>query len=274
MVSSSTFLPCVAKSSKGVVDPAPACARALDQVVAALRAEGHEVVDVYPPSPYEALVIASQLLCADGCKTFRSFFHSGEWNDPGAAQLSFYMNIPRPIKYLHYLWVKYVRRDAIWAGLLRYWYPKSAFEQWKWVAKREAYKAQWHDWWQNEAQIDFMLTPPNATPAVPHDGMKDAVSSCGYTFLFNLLDYTCGILPVTHVDQTLDRLPATFRFEDLNGVAKGAYRYYNATDMHGLPVAVQVVGQRLQEEKVLAIMTRIEEALDKHGGKYELMAIE
>jgi len=50
--------------------------------------------------------------------------------------------------------------------------------------------------------------------------------------------------------------------------------HYNATDMHGLPVAVQVVGQRLQEEKVLTIMTRIEEALDKHGGKYELMAIE
>jgi len=50
--------------------------------------------------------------------------------------------------------------------------------------------------------------------------------------------------------------------------------HYNATDMHGLPVAVQVVGQRLQEEKVLTIMTRIEEALNKHGGKYELMAIE
>ena len=36
-------------------------------------------------------------------------------------------------------------------------------------------------------QIDFLLTPPNATPAVQHDGMKDAVSSCGYTFLFNLV---------------------------------------------------------------------------------------
>ena len=172
---------------KGVIDPSPACARALDQVASALRAEGHEVVDVYPPSPYEALVIASQLLCSDGGKTFRSFFQSGEWNDLGAAQLSFYMSIPRPIKYLYYLWVKYVRRDPIWAGLLRYWHPKSAFDQWKWAAKKEAYKARWHDWWQKEAQIDFMLTPPNATPAVPHDGMKDAVSSCGYTFLFNLV---------------------------------------------------------------------------------------
>ena len=44
--------------------------------------------------------------------------------------------------------------------------------------------------------------------------------------------------------------------------------------MHGLPVAVQVVGQRLQEEKVLAFMTRIEDALDKHGGRYALMEID
>ena len=88
------------------------------------------------------------------------------------------------------------------------------------------------------------------------------------------LDYTCGIIPVTHVDKALDQLPLIFRFRDLNGVAQGAYKHYNAEDMHGLPVAVQVVGQRLQEEKVLAIMTRIEEALDKHGGRYKLLAIE
>ena len=81
-------------------------------------------------------------------------------------------------------------------------------------------------------------------------------------------------MPVTHVDKSLDQLPSTFRFSDLNGVAKGAYKYYNADDMHGLPVAVQVVGQRLEEEKVLTIMTRIEEALDKHGGRYDIMAIE
>lgn len=44
--------------------------------------------------------------------------------------------------------------------------------------------------------------------------------------------------------------------------------------MHGLPVAVQVVGQRLQEEKVLAVMERVEAALEAHGGKYQLMEIQ
>jgi Asp-tRNA(Asn)/Glu-tRNA(Gln) amidotransferase A subunit family amidase len=61
---------------------------------------------------------------------------------------------------------------------------------------------------------------------------------------------------------------------NLNRVAQGAYQHYDADKMHGLPVAVQVVGQRLQEEKVLAIMEMIEEALEQTGGKYDLMEIE
>ncbi|KUJ24111.1 amidase signature enzyme [Mollisia scopiformis] len=256
----------------GVVDPSPACARAVDEVVTALKKEGHEVVDVEPPSPYEALYIASQLLNADGCKTFKSFFRAGEWEDPGAKQMSWLMSLPSPIKYVYYLWVKYIRRDEVWAGLIKDWKPKSAYEQWKFVTKREAYKAKFHDWWEQEAKIDIMITPPNATPAVPHDGMKDAVSSCGYTFLFNLLDYTCGIMPITHVDKTLDQLPSEFDFKKLNGVAQGAYKLYDAIAMHGLPVAVQVVGQRLEEEKILAVMQRIEDALG--DDKYQLMEID
>jgi Asp-tRNA(Asn)/Glu-tRNA(Gln) amidotransferase A subunit family amidase len=174
----------------GVVDPSPACARAVEEVVQVLKKEGHEVVDVEPPSPYEALYIASQLLNADGCKTFKSFFRTGEWEDAGAKQMSWLMALPAPFKWLYYAWVKYARRDEVWAGLVKDWKEKSAYEQWKFVTKREAYKAKFHDWWEQEAKIDFIITPPNATPAVPHEGMKDAVSSCGYTFLFNLVSQT------------------------------------------------------------------------------------
>lgn len=60
----------------------------------------------------------------------------------------------------------------------------------------------------------------------------------------------------------------------MNGVAKGAYKHYDAERMHGLPVTVQVVGQRLQEEKVLACMQRVEDALERHnGGKYQLLEV-
>jgi len=88
------------------------------------------------------------------------------------------------------------------------------------------------------------------------------------------LDYSAGIIPVTHVDPTKDALPSTFNAKKLNGVAQGAYKHYDADKMAGLPVAVQVVGRRLEEEKVLAIMERVEDALDKHGGRYDLLEVE
>ncbi|KFA79080.1 hypothetical protein S40288_07026 [Stachybotrys chartarum IBT 40288] len=255
----------------GVVDPSPACRRALELAETALRNAGHEIVEISPPSPFEGLHLASLLLNSDGLDTVRSFFRWGEWNDLGVAQLRSYMTLPKPIKYMYYLWVKYVRRDPIWATLVRDFHPKTAYESWKLVAAREDYKRRWFDWW-NETDVDFLLTPPNATPAVPHGGMHDAVSSCGYTFLFNLLDYTAGVLPVTHVDRAKDQLPPSFSLRKLNGVAQGAYKLYDADAMHGLPVGIQVVGRRLQEEKVLAIMKRVEDALG--DDKFKLLEID
>ncbi len=170
----------------GVVDPSPACTRALEMAEAALRKEGHEIVEVTPPDMYHALCLASLLLNADGTQMFSSFMRHGEWNDPGAKRMAFLANLPSPLRYLYYLWVKYIRRDDIWAGLVRNWRTQSAFENWKLVAQREAYRTKWFNWW-NAEKLDVLLAPPNATPAVPHDGMYDAVSSCGYTFLFNLV---------------------------------------------------------------------------------------
>lgn len=87
------------------------------------------------------------------------------------------------------------------------------------------------------------------------------------------LDYTCGVIPVSHVDKTMDQLPKSFHLRTLNGISRGAYSHYDAEKMHGLPVAIQVVGQRLQEEKVLAVMERVEVALSEIGGKYTLLEI-
>ena len=170
----------------GVIDPSPACRRALEMTEAALRKAGHQIVEMNPPEPYEALSLASKLLCADGVDIACGFLRSGEWNDRGVAQMRFYAKLPRPVKYLYYLWVRYVRRDPAWAGLLRDWHRKNTTEYWGLIARREAYKKLWWEYWEDN-NLDFVLAPPNATPAVPHKGMHDAVSSCGYTFMFNLV---------------------------------------------------------------------------------------
>jgi len=260
-----------------VVDPAPACSRALDMAATALKDAGHEVFDVHPPNPYDAMVIGANLLNADGTVTFRSFFRTGETDDVGAREFGRYMRMPRFIKWFYWAWYKYVVRDDIWAGLLAHWHGKSAAENWQWVSKRELYRVKWHEWWNSFGDkgdgLDFILTPPNSTPAVPHGGMKSAAAACGYTFLFNLLDYTCGIVPVTHVDPVHDMLPPAVKVSKMNAVARGAYKHYDAIKMAGLPVAVQLVGRRLEEEKVLACMQRLEDALEARGEKYELLKV-
>ncbi|RVD86816.1 uncharacterized protein DFL_005073 [Arthrobotrys flagrans] len=262
----------------GVVTPAPACARALDSVVDVLRESGEEVVELDPkdvPSPYEGLKLASILLNNDGGKTYESFFTSYfEYNDAGVANMSTWFKMPWLFKKFYVWWVRYIQGDELWAGLVdTHWREQTTVEQWKLVSHREDYRYRWHKM-LNDLGIDVLLTVPNATPAVPEDGMATAVSSCGYTFLFNLLDYSAGVLPVTKVDAAKDALPATFNIKKLNKIARGAYVHYDAEKMAGLPVGVQIVGKRLDEEKVLGVMERVEALLEKKGEKYELLEVD
>lgn len=67
-------------------------------------------------------------------------------------------------------------------------------------------------------------------------------------------------------------MPRDFSIRKLNGIAQGAYKHYDATAMHGLPVGVQVIGRRLEEEKVLTLMKRVEDALG--DDKFKLLELD
>lgn len=168
--------------------PSPACARALETVVAALRSQGDELVELANfPSPYTALRIASHLLNSDGGLTYTSHFSSlFESNDPGVFQISLYFSLPRWLKWIYCGWVRYIRRDLKWAGLLEGWSGKSAYEQWKLVVAREMHKAEWFEYLKRE-HIDLVLCVPNAVPACKAGGMKGGFAACGYTFMWNLV---------------------------------------------------------------------------------------
>ncbi|KAF8799550.1 amidase signature enzyme [Phlegmacium glaucopus] len=101
-----------------------------------------------------------------------------------------------------------------------------------------------------------LIQPPNIW-----EGLK-----IGYQLLFyDGARLHAGVLPVTFVDKTVDDLPQGFIhsqvYKSYNAVAKTAYSVYNVEKMHGLPLGVQVVGRRLEEEKVLEGIQVIETAL-------------
>jgi hypothetical protein len=91
---------------------------------------------------------------------------------------------------------------------------------------------------------------------------------------YNVVDHPAGVLPVTRVDAARDALPV--RTPDAPAWPVGARggsalvgrecaRVYDAVRMAGVPVGVQVVGRKWEDEKVLAMLALVDEALGPRG---------
>jgi Asp-tRNA(Asn)/Glu-tRNA(Gln) amidotransferase A subunit family amidase len=255
----------------GIVPPTPAVQRALDTTISALRSRGDDVVELTStPSCYTALRLASRLLNSDAGETYTSHFLSFfESNDAGVAILSRIFSLPRFVKRIYAFFLR-MRGDPITAGLIDDLRSRSVPDQWKLVAEREATRAEWFAYLKAQ-EVDFVLTPAHPLPGLPEGGGRDTIGACGYTFLWNLLDYAAGVVPVGKVDARVD---AAGEMRLGSKVAKKAWRLYDAGRMEGLPIAVQIVGGRLEEEKVLMGMERVVDALRDAGVVYGEVEVE
>jgi hypothetical protein len=92
------------------------------------------------------------------------------------------------------------------------------------------------------------------------------------TILYNVVDSPVGTIPVTRVDPDTDQVTPGFK-PGLAGRSKlfeermymGKTPVYDPKAMQGLPVGVQVVGKKWEDEKVLAMMHVVDEALGPRG---------
>ncbi|KAJ7466725.1 amidase signature domain-containing protein [Mycena galericulata] len=251
----------------GICEPTPACRRSLSLVVNALKSQGHEVVEFTPPPIPDLLTTGYELVFSDGGAQMRDGGLPGDTLNPPLRGTIALLALPRLAKRL-LAWLSRTA-DPFYAHLLEVMYPKTILEERALVARRDEFRSEWHERWTEE-NLDFVLTVPHPLPALENGtGERASLMSAGYTFLFNMLDYTAGVLPVTFVDKALDALPAGFtdsaKFKRMNAIAKGAYSVYDADKMHGLPLGVQIAGRRMEEEKVLEGMKVIEGALREAG---------
>ncbi|KAF9024945.1 amidase signature enzyme [Hymenopellis radicata] len=248
------------------IPPSPACKRALSTVAEALRSDGHEVVDFSPPI-LEVLGVGYQLFFADaGSQIFAKLLPNERLNDALMGTLTL-IRRSRFVKSLYRLWGYITGRPQPEAPEVLC--SKTIVEERELVIQRDALRDQWHQQWTSQG-LDFVLTVTHPFPALANgDGAKASLMSASYTFLFNLLDYAAGVLPVTNVDKELDSLPANFESSaEYQGMTPGgqlAWSTYDAEKMHGLPLSVQIVGRRLEEEKVLAAMRVVEQTLKNKG---------
>lgn len=242
-------------------------------VADSLREQGHEVVDLTPPDIPEFLEVGYQLAFGDAGQQIRDSLLPTETVNPALASFLDLASLPRLFKKL--LAIFYSSKDPMYANLLNVMYAKTILEERALNVRRDEFREAWHEQWTQEG-LDFVLTVTAPFPAVKHgEGLKASLMTASYAFLFNLLDYTAGNVPVTTVDKNVDSLPADFmsspEYNAMNIISKTSYSVYDAESMHGLPVGVQIVGRRLEEEKVLEGMKVIRSALMQKGIAFEGM---
>jgi Asp-tRNA(Asn)/Glu-tRNA(Gln) amidotransferase A subunit family amidase len=204
-----------------VVKPHPPITRALRLVTDRLRDAGIEMVDFTPYRHDEAWAILSSLYYVDGGE-----FDSDAIGSSGEPW--------RPLSN----WIlkdnPNVKRLSV--GELTYL-----------LEEREAYRKEYALHW-NRLGVDALLCPAGPGVAPKHDTSK---YWC-YTSQWNLLDYPGVVFPVCKVDETID-VPEK-GFQPMSPQDKENHQLYNASEVHGVPVSLQLVGRRFDDEKVLRIL--------------------
>lgn len=203
----------------------PPVARAINIAVKTLQDLGHQVIDWKPTVSHSHLnEICGKCWTFDGgadCK--RDFDLSGESPDP----------------------IIMYEPSAPQASAMEIMATN--------ISKREAQK-EYMEYWNSTSSLTNTGRPVDAiiSPLAPYTAaVPGGYTYYGYSTWVNVLDYTSVTVPVTEVDKSVDGKLADFK--PLNETDKKTQDTYDPEIYHGAPVAVQFVGRRLQEEKMLAL---------------------
>ncbi|KIV77499.1 hypothetical protein PV11_09289 [Exophiala sideris] len=139
--------------------------------------------------------------------------------------------------------------------------PATVSDLWKVQAKRTEYaKRVLQSWTMTKErsgtgrEMDALLMPCTPWPASPKYGF----TYDNYTSVWNVLDYCATTVPMTYVSLDKDVNPG---YHGRNEVETKIWEEYSPDAMIGCPVSVQLVGRRLNEEYLLGVTHRCNEAL-------------
>lgn len=223
----------------GAVRPTPSVKRGLLELKAALEAAGHKVIDWTPYNPVEGQQLLVRCLLGDGGKKIYDQIRGGPIPEPYPKDLALFGDHYEATKdtppTVGDLWVVQTERNAYLRKLLE-----------SWAATKELTGT--------GRPIDGLISPCVAFPAAP----KYRFRHFGYTGLWNLADHTGVTIPVTYATQS-DVVTETF--EPRTDDEKAVYRTYNADELDGMPVGLQIIVPRHQEERALKLAAVADAAL-------------
>ncbi|KAI5365423.1 putative amidase signature domain-containing protein [Septoria linicola] len=218
----------------GHVRPHPPIIRVLHETASKLSSAGHTIIPWNPGTLHpECIEVMDSYYTADGGEDLRRSIAAG--GEPMIPHVEALVNRGKAISVYQY-WQLNQRKRAVQAAYLK-----------KWNETRDPVSGR---------KVDILLMP-----VMPHSAVKHrACKWVGYTKVWNLLDYTAVVLPGGKVDKKLDRKVEEV-YEARNELDRWNWSLYDPEEMDGLPAGIQLVGQRLEEEKVLGAAKVVEEVL-------------
>ncbi|KAK7897999.1 hypothetical protein LTR67_004631 [Exophiala xenobiotica] len=221
-----------------LVNPQPAVRRAFETVKKLIIDMGHDVVDWDPPSHEKAIALAFEAFTADAGMDI--WHHIGLSGEPLQDHIQ--------------------RTYGTAAGSLGT--PKTADKIWEINLRLREYQKEYMEYWNGTAKqtksgkpVDAILTPVAPFAALQFGG----TFHIGYTPWVNTLDYTSAVFPVTQVDKTVDVYDKDY--QPWSEQDKTNWEQYDPEVQQGTPVGLQLVGRRLQEEKILGLVELLSTAL-------------
>lgn len=217
----------------GVVRIHPPVERVVREVAAKLVAAGHEVVPWAHDGLHEKCIeVMDQYYTADGGEDVRRAVEAG--GEPFVPHVEALIN----------------KAPAI-----------SVYQYWQLNKQKQALHNAYLDKWESfsspttQRQVDAILMPVMPHLAVPHRKCKYV----GYTKVWNFLDYTACVLPAGRADKSIDvGKEGWMNYEARNAVDEWNKVLYDPELMDGLPCGIQIVGRRLEEEKVIGIAEAVD----------------
>ncbi|KAH0429879.1 amidase [Colletotrichum camelliae] len=210
-----------------VVRPHPPLTRVLRSAVEALRAAGHEVLEWNADLHEDCIRVMDLYYTADGCEDIRKDVIAG--GEPFIPHVERLINRGKAISVYEY-----------WQLNRRKWDMQQAYmEKWRSIRSPTTGRA-----------VDILLIPPMPHSAVPHAGCRWV----GYTKVWNFLDYPALVIRGGKVSQ--EDLSEQWTHETRGPEDEWNKKLWedNGKEMAnlGLPVGLQIVGRKLEEETVLA----------------------
>ena len=227
----------------------PAVRRAVLESVAALRKRGAQLSEFEPPEIQTAMALFLALMSADGAASKKQLIGNGKVEKRIRYAIRF-ASLPKRVRAL-------VGSAAELSGQRRLGNAARAYgrcsvsDYWQLVHRRNLYRIKFLSAMAAQ-QLDAVLCPPYALPALPHGMVRRLGPIHSHAVIFNLLGMPAGVVPITRVGagEEGEREPSRDRVDRLAREAE--------QQTTGMPVGVQVAAPAWREDIVLAVMAQLE----------------